>query len=507
MNNKILAIVAVLLMLATASCRHESDTLLAYDHENTLSFAGADTSFAAKFDVLWNGLNQNYAIWDYEAKNGLDWDAVYEKYRPEFAALDKRTKDNPVTDDELKELMVKAFSGLHDGHLMLTMKNHFTGNYARMMPSTERNKVRPEYKELEDFRPDISKYVQLQTATTLFKDFYSNFLLTPNQGMPYINKRIKELSAITNPTAAEKKELETLFNLKKEIVAMESLTDYNIIVLKYAYLEIPGLVPFDKGFADEGINLSYGLVNGNIPYLYISGFSLSSYLIEAYAKESFDMTDPATKAQVEKVKKVWQAWFDAIQTLGKEGKLGGVIIDVRNNGGGMLNDYQFALGALLPSGGFPFCQNRFRQGPGRYDYSTIMPTAFPTYEEDHYVVSQEPIVVLANCHSVSMAELTSLGAVELQNARLVGKRTWGGLCALTDNTNYSTTYVGHIGVEDKTPVYCYVPYVCTFTSDGRCLEGIGVTPDIEIDLDVERFDTDGTDNQFERALEYIKNGK
>jgi C-terminal processing protease CtpA/Prc len=39
------------------------------------------------------------------------------------------------------------------------------------------------------------------------------------------------------------------------------------------------------------------------------------------------------------------------------------------------------------------------------------------------------------------------------------------------------------------------------------LEGIGVTPDIEVDLDVRQLDLTGKDTQLDRALEFIRNGK
>ena len=86
-------------MLLATSCREESDSLLSYDHEEQLAFAEAETSYAAKFKVTWNGLNQYYALWDYEKEQGLDWDAVYDEYLPQFEALDERDADNPVTDD------------------------------------------------------------------------------------------------------------------------------------------------------------------------------------------------------------------------------------------------------------------------------------------------------------------------------------------------------------------------------------------------------------------------
>ena len=101
MKHKIFSMIVAGLLMSTAwSCRQESDALMGYDQNENLVFGDAETSFAAKFKVLWNGMNQYYAIWDYEAEYGLDWDAVYDEYLPQFEALDKR---DSVPDDELRD--------------------------------------------------------------------------------------------------------------------------------------------------------------------------------------------------------------------------------------------------------------------------------------------------------------------------------------------------------------------------------------------------------------------
>ena len=129
----------------------------------------------------------------------------------------------------------------------------------------------------------------------------------------------------------------------------------------------------------------------------------------------------------------------------------------------------------------------------------------------HYLptlVTGNPETVLANIRSVSMAEMTSMGATLVENAKLVGTRTWGGLCGLIGNEDYSFTYAGHIGVSGKTPVYVYCPCLAAFSRDGKILEGVGVTPDIEVHLDLGAWKSgNGPDSQLDRALQYITSGK
>jgi C-terminal processing protease CtpA/Prc len=48
--------------------------------------------------------------------------------------------------------------------------------------------------------------------------------------------------------------------------------------------------------------------------------------------------------------------------------------------------------------------------------------------------------------------------------------------------------------------------VAQFTREGQLLEGVGVTPDIEVDLDVKQLRSTGKDTQLDRALQFIRNG-
>ena len=133
MKHKILSIIGVgLLLLTLGACREQSDTLVSYGHQDQLAFGEAETSFAGKFKVLWNGLNQNYALWDYERELGLDWDAIYDQYLPQFEALDKLEE---VTDAQLSKLLKEVVSPLHDGHMVVKVKNHKTGEYISIVPA------------------------------------------------------------------------------------------------------------------------------------------------------------------------------------------------------------------------------------------------------------------------------------------------------------------------------------------------------------------------------------
>ena len=204
---------------------------------------------------------------------------------------------------------------------------------------------------------------------------------------------------------------------------------------------------------------------------------------------------------------VWTAWFNTVQQLHKAGTLGGVIIDLRGNGGGMINDGYFVTGSLLPEGGSPFSYSRFKRGTGRFDYSTLTLNYLKTMEANTHEVITEPVVVITNCQSLSMSEITTLVVKNMENGTHIGKRSRGGICELTsDNLTFTDNYMGHIGERGKTPVYVYLPSVANFTLDHKIIEGEGITPDIEVDFDEATFRATGKDSQLDRALQYIRTG-
>lgn len=526
---KIYMIGALLLMLLVTSCRQESDNLMAYDHNEYLAFGKAENSYAEKFKVMWHGMNQYYALWDYEEEQGLDWDDVYNEYLPQFEALDNRGEDNPVTDDELTEMLKKVLSPLHDGHFAMVWKNHATGNSVFYVPSRDRNATRDDAEASEDFEPSLDYYTQngevmvdengdpiVMEYGTHWGDLVSTFQSTKGSGMKWIEAEMKRIASLTLPTEMEVFAYKSLKNLSDELNdvfkmnVMEAVPAYNNLVVKYGFLNVPGLTPFDPAFLENGISVKFALLKGNtgsIAYFYFTNFFLSTYLVEEITESTYDMSEPATQNHVDSVASVWSNWMNYIQILHKTGKLDGVIIDVRSNSGGMLYDGQFVAGALLPAGDFQYGYNRFKRGTGRYDYSPLTPAYMGTLKTEHEIIDDKPVVLLTNCNSVSMAEMTAQAVKLMPNGTIIGKRTHGGLCALTDNVQHSLNYSGHIGVDGVTPVFGYVPTVASFTMDKEQLEGYGITPDIEVDFDDNEFIINDRDTQLDRALQFIRTGK
>ena len=516
--------VAAMMLLALASCRRESDTLHNYSYVDDLTWSLAQKSYGEKFKILWEGLNSNYAIWDYEKEHGLDWDEVYDKYYPKFVELDTLSTKRTIKDDELTALLKEVVGPLHDGHMNVKLYNHMNQKFVKVSPGDERNSTerKDDYYEAVvalsgvPREPDLTYYRKTQGKLKDYKSVNATGALQIRSVMDslsvWANRILKATSQKTLPTEEELSDERTAKAILSGLNQLNGLSSNEAIInavnelaIKYSYLNINGVHELDAEMIENGIHITYALFEGNIAYLYFDSFELTPFLTTY--QTSTESLKPYARQLAAEVADVWYSWFNAIQDLHNAGQLGGVIIDVRGNGGGMVSDYQYVLGALLPSGGQHVMDSRTKKGVGRYDYSPLVPQVMPTYEQPHVTVT-EPIAVLANIRSVSMAEMTSMGATLVENAKLVGTRTWGGLCGLIGNEDYSFTYAGHIGVSGKTPVYVYCPCLAAFSRDGKILEGVGVTPDIEVHLDLGAWKSgNGPDSQLDRALQYITSGK
>lgn len=518
---------------AITSCRPLGDDLLSYGQNDDQAFAASKASFAGEFATFWLAMNENYCIWDYEAEFGLDWDEVYDTYLPQFQALDER--QTPVSDDELKALYCQFLDSIHDGHCAFQIKNRHTGHYIVVNPNLDRNMRE---------RPQV--YTDEATATTL--DLYRTSAADPrylihdyrstsateiivetidsvaNRLLRGTAEYIQAVNDAGGPTPLNDSIYDAVLRLRQhantllgwlanpDIVStsMDQVASaYNSLCTKYGIVASQvgvNMPTLDVKLAADPLKyIRYALFEGNIAYIRLGGFYLSNHLPDGALTS--DTTSMYYAYQMA-VRETWKQWFDTIQALHNAGQLGGVIIDVRNNGGGNTDDYQYVLGALLPSGGWESHTLRVKNGTGRLDFAPLIPFTVKTYPTEHAVISQQPIVLLANSHSVSLSENTTWGVKNQPNGYVIGTRTFGGLSALNPVPEaYSDTYSGAFGVRDVTPIYGYVPkLICLYQhEDGRLrpVEGVGFEPDEPLPFNLSLWQTTGRDNQLERALDYI----
>ena len=196
-----------------------------------------------------------------------------------------------------------------------------------------------------------------------------------------------------------------------------------------------------------------GTIGGNILYLGFNQFNLkASYTGEANG-----------------VKTVLQYVISYLHNPPSGFK--GVVIDVRGNGGGSINDLNFLIGNMITDK-LVIGASRNKSGNGRLDY-TPWADAIVTPQDGAKALTV-PVVALTDIWSVSMAELTAMAIHSLPNGHTVGEKTWGANGPLTDNeilNGGQFSAAGFVSVYTSSAMFRY--------KDGKIYEGEGFPPDLQ----------------------------
>ena len=155
--------------------------------------------------------------------------------------------------------------------------------------------------------------------------------------------------------------------------------------------------------------------------------------------------------------KTTEALLEGIETLKKEnkGKLRGLILDLRNNPGGVLNAAVGVSDAFLESGKIVYTEGRVEDA--KMEYSA----------QKGDVIDNAPIVVLVNQGSASASEIVAGALKDHKRALIVGQKTFGKGSVQTV-----------IQLNDKTAVKLTTARY--FTPAGLSIQAEGITPDIEL---------------------------
>lgn len=234
---------------------------------------------------------------------------------------------------------------------------------------------------------------------------------------------------------------------------------------------------------DDGLVVYSCLIDGSVVYLRFNEFSLYE-----------NREDKNVAAALENYKELIKTTSD----------LKGIIIDTRSNGGGNTADEQFVLNPLLKEP-HTFGYTRSKLGQGRLDYTPDSPLLLDPMGDNSPAATRDlskiPIIGLLDIHSVSMAEVTQMAVQELPNGILIGERSWGGHGPLNGDINGLFT-----GELENKAFRMFTSTSMTRRLDGKCYEGIGIIPDIEVLYDETQF-LQGNDIQLNRAIDYAKNGR
>lgn len=158
----------------------------------------------------------------------------------------------------------------------------------------------------------------------------------------------------------------------------------------------------------------------------------------------------------------------------------GMVIDLRSNPGGLLTEVNRIADRILPKGIIVYIQDR---DGVRTDYYS---------DEDMYDI---PLVVLVNSRSASASEILAASVQALERGKVVGMTTYGKGVVQT----LKTFEEDGAGIQYTTASY--------YDAKGRSINGVGVTPDVEVALDGERVPVrpdPESDNQLATALETLR---
>ncbi|MGN0299462.1 MAG: S41 family peptidase [Lachnospiraceae bacterium] len=196
--------------------------------------------------------------------------------------------------------------------------------------------------------------------------------------------------------------------------------------------------------------VEYKMLENNIGYLAISSFD-SNHLRE----------------QMENA-------IEEMQTQGMEG----LIIDLRNNPGGLVTAANEALDLFLPENKVTVSmEDKYKNTK---DYKTEDRTALDL-----------PMAVLINGNSASASEIFAGAIQDYGLGTLVGTQSFGkGI----------VQYV--MSLEDGSGVKITAAWY--YTPSGVCIHGTGITPDVQVELDEIAYAETGEDSQLAAAIEEVK---
>ncbi len=140
----------------------------------------------------------------------------------------------------------------------------------------------------------------------------------------------------------------------------------------------------------------------------------------------------------------------------------GLVLDLRNNPGGLVDQSVLVADAFLSRGAVVLTRGRNPQDNDRYD-------AKP--DDLDSMIANVPIVVLINGGSASAAEIVAGALQDHKRATLVGTRSFG------KGSVQSISSLGVSGAIRMTTSRYYTP-------DNRSIQAFGIRPDIEVFQDV-----------------------
>jgi len=168
---------------------------------------------------------------------------------------------------------------------------------------------------------------------------------------------------------------------------------------------------------------------------------------------------------------------EAFDDLEKQG-MKSLIIDLRSNGGGYVDVAVEIADRMVKDGVIVSVEDR-RGLSYKYEDKG----------DENYL--KVPCVVLVDENTASASEILTGALKDHGLVTVMGTKTFGkGI------TQIITPLDDGSGVKITNSVY--------YTPDGTNIHKIGIEPDVEVELDIDKYKEDKTDTQLEAAMEYLK---
>ena len=180
-----------------------------------------------------------------------------------------------------------------------------------------------------------------------------------------------------------------------------------------------------------------------------------------------------------------QGFADALESF-KEAGVKAMIVDLRNNGGGLLDASVAMADMILPEGTVVSLRDKL----GREEVHKI--------DSEYYDV---PMVVLVNGYSASASEILAGAIRDHGEGTLVGTTTFGkgvvqSVLDFPDGTGLKVTTARY------------------YTPNGECIHEVGIEPHVFVELDEDAVTRYGINNlpheqdaQLQKAIELIESGE
>ena len=146
--------------------------------------------------------------------------------------------------------------------------------------------------------------------------------------------------------------------------------------------------------------------------------------------------------------------FDAAIKNLKENEIKALVIDLRNNPGGYADSVIKMTDRLLPKGTIAYLENN--KGERKY------------FESDAGCLNL-PMAVLINEGTASASELMAGSLKAYEKATIIGKKSYGKA-------------VGQVPIMLTEDTAIYLTTARYYTPKGECIDKLGITPDIEVEL-------------------------